>query len=333
MDLGHAGLFTFLHRELGLSKGAAHYRKTAAELVQRFPEVVEPLEDGRLCITSIVELAKVLTPDNRAEVLPRFFHCSRREAASVAAEIRPVEVPPSREVVTAVRAPGPASALVRAEPPLAAGGPGVMQLEPPPAGSDARVQLVEPVRANSTPALAGQLGRPAQEPESIEPLTAELRRLHVTVSRRFMEKLESARAARSHARPGASAEAILEEALDLLLAREARKRGEVERPRAKAQPSKAGHIPAQVKREVWRRDGGRCQWRLESGGICGSTHRLELDHVVPSALGGLPTVGNLRLLCAGHNRLAARRVFGDACMDRYARRGAAARTPGQPVAG
>lgn len=33
LDLGHASLFNFLHRELGLSKGAAYYRKAAAELV------------------------------------------------------------------------------------------------------------------------------------------------------------------------------------------------------------------------------------------------------------------------------------------------------------
>jgi len=50
LELGHSSLFYFLHRELGLSKGAAHYRKVAAELVQRFPEVVEPLRDGRLCM-------------------------------------------------------------------------------------------------------------------------------------------------------------------------------------------------------------------------------------------------------------------------------------------
>ncbi len=50
LDLGHSSLFYFLHRELGLSKGAAHYRKVAAELVQRYPEVVEPLRDGRLCM-------------------------------------------------------------------------------------------------------------------------------------------------------------------------------------------------------------------------------------------------------------------------------------------
>src|SRR5512133_746703 len=60
MRLGHASLFAFLHRDLGLSKGASHFRKVAAELIQRYPEVVEPLRDGRPCITSVVELARVI---------------------------------------------------------------------------------------------------------------------------------------------------------------------------------------------------------------------------------------------------------------------------------
>jgi 5-methylcytosine-specific restriction endonuclease McrA len=53
-----------------------------------------------------------------------------------------------------------------------------------------------------------------------------------------------------------------------------------------------------VKREVWVRDEGRCQFRLESGEICGSTHRLQFDLIRPVALGGKPTVDNLRLACA-----------------------------------
>jgi hypothetical protein len=102
-DLGHANLFSFLHRDLGLSKGAAFYRKTAAELVQRCPEVIEPLRDGRLCFTGVVELAKVLTPENLDQVLPRFFHRSKREAREVVAELKPVDAPPRREACAAAR--------------------------------------------------------------------------------------------------------------------------------------------------------------------------------------------------------------------------------------
>jgi hypothetical protein len=86
----------------GLSKGAAHYRKVAAHLIQRFPEVVEPLRDGRLCITSVVELARVITPENSSEIVPKFFHRSKQEAKAVAVEIRPAEVIPRRQMVTEV---------------------------------------------------------------------------------------------------------------------------------------------------------------------------------------------------------------------------------------
>jgi hypothetical protein len=109
LELGYTSCFYFLHRELGLSKGAAFYRKTAAELIQRFPEVVEPLRDGRLCLTSVVELSKVITPENQHEVVERFFHASKQEAKAVAAELRPAEAPPHRDVVTALKPPSAAT--------------------------------------------------------------------------------------------------------------------------------------------------------------------------------------------------------------------------------
>src|SRR6202521_4235265 len=117
LELGHSSLFYFLHRELGLSKGAAFYRKTAAELVQRYPEVIEPLRQGKLCITSVVELAKVITPENRGEVVARFFHASKREAKAVAAELRPAEAAPHRDVVTVLQLAAPAKATAQVAPP------------------------------------------------------------------------------------------------------------------------------------------------------------------------------------------------------------------------
>ena len=37
-----------------------------------------------------------MTEQNRSEVLPRFFHCSKQEAKQVAVEIRPATVVPRR---------------------------------------------------------------------------------------------------------------------------------------------------------------------------------------------------------------------------------------------
>ena len=99
-DLGYASLFEYLHRGLKLSRGAAHYRRAGASLVQRFPEVLEPIEDGRLCFSTVAVVASVLTEENRAEVLPRFFGLSKQEALELAAELRPRTVVPARTVVT-----------------------------------------------------------------------------------------------------------------------------------------------------------------------------------------------------------------------------------------
>ncbi len=164
--------------------------------------------------------------------------------------------------------------------------------------------------------------RPAPPPprESVELLDAELARVHVTVSRRFLEKLEAAKDALGHACPGGSAAEILERGLDLVLAQHAKRQGLVEKPRKGRRGSRSDTIPAEVKREVWRRAGGQCEWRFESGERCGCRRRLEYDHIEPRALGGASTIDNVRLACRPHNLLAARQLFGDAVMDRYTRR-------------
>ena len=118
LELGYSSLFHFLHRDLGMSKGAAFYRKTAAELVQKFPEVVEPLRDGRLCITTVIELAKVITAENREDVLPRFFHRSKCEAKAVSAALAPEEAPARRQVVTRLRLEEPRPSAVQPVEPL-----------------------------------------------------------------------------------------------------------------------------------------------------------------------------------------------------------------------
>ncbi len=250
VELGYSSLFDFLHRELGLSKASTFYRMRAAELIRRFPDIVEPLRDGRLCLTTVVEVAKVLTPENRDEVLPRFFQLSKREAKAVSAAIRPDEAPPRRDVVTAVRIPAAAPALAVPAAPIEQ--PISLRVVRP--DEPARANASERCSSPPTPATT-----PAAPAATAEPLTAELNRLHLTVSREFLKKLDAARRALSHSHPGASAQEVLEAGLDLLLERHAKRRGLVKKPRHGVRPSKHDHIPAHVRRAVWERDGGKCQ--------------------------------------------------------------------------
>jgi hypothetical protein len=81
-------------------------------------------------------------------------------------------------------------------------------------------------------------------------------------------------------------------------------------PKASVNPH-SRYIPVEVKREVWARDQGRCVYvSTETGRVCESTHRLQVDHRVPFAHGGHSTAENLRILCHAHNQSEARRIFG-----------------------
>jgi 5-methylcytosine-specific restriction endonuclease McrA len=51
---------------------------------------------------------------------------------------------------------------------------------------------------------------------------------------------------------------------------------------------------------VWTRDGGRCVFPLPDGTVCGSTKRVQIDHIVAVAVGGTSEHANLRLTCACH---------------------------------
>ena len=299
-ELGHGSLFAYLHRELKLSAGAAYLRKSAAELVRRFPPVLDALRDGRLCLSTVGEAAKVLTSDNVGAVLPRFFGLSAREAAALALSIRPVESPPIQERVT--RFPG---ARAETAPPVLA----------PAREAERAFHTSEVPAPGAYPAAVARFDTVARS----EPLSATLRRLHLTTTQAFLDKVETARNGMSHVRPNATTEQVLDAALDHLLEHQAKRRGATDGPARRRRPSQDDHIPAEVRRAVFLRDGGCCQWPVEAGGVCGSRRRIQFDHVVPRARGGASTVDNVRLLCRFHNQRAARLVFGDACMDRFTR--------------
>ena len=71
-----------------------------------------------------------------------------------------------------------------------------------------------------------------------------------------------------------------------------------------AKPRASGRvIPAAVKRQVWQRDGGRCSYvDPETGRRCNSRHLIEIDHILPYAMGGSADPENLRLVCRVHHR-------------------------------
>ena len=59
--------------------------------------------------------------------------------------------------------------------------------------------------------------------------------------------------------------------------------------------SQSRNISATTKKIVYSRDGGVCQ-------CCGSSIRLEYDHITPFSCGGASDASNIQLLCMSCNR-------------------------------
>jgi hypothetical protein len=156
-------------------------------------------------------------------------------------------------------------------------------------------------------------------PARVTPLAPDRYRLQVTLAGTTHEKFRRAQSLLRHAVPSGDAAEILDRALSLLIGQLERQRfAKASRPRASTpSASRSRHIPAAVRRHVWRRDGGRCafvgaEWR------CRETSFLEFHHVEPFAVGGHATADNIELRCRAHNTHEARVYFGAEARDRPA---------------
>ncbi len=71
--------------------------------------------------------------------------------------------------------------------------------------------------------------------------------------------------------------------------------GNVENKKQTIEISQTRIIPTEVKKEVWKRDMGKCV-------LCGSKENLHFDHDLPYSRGGTSlSAKNVRLLCMKHN--------------------------------
>lgn len=146
----------------------------------------------------------------------------------------------------------------------------------------------------------------------VRPLAPERYKVQFTASRETYDKLRRVQDLLRHQVPSGDVGTIVNKALSLLLADILKKKlAATECPRAASgTATRSRHIPASVKREVWRRDGGQCAF-IGSEGRCGERAFLEFHHVEPYAAGGESLAGNLELRCRAHNAYEAELFFAD----------------------
>jgi hypothetical protein len=291
---GCSSLFTYCTQRLHLSEHAAYGRIEAARAARRFPIIIERLAEGAVTLTAVGLLAAHLTRENHRDLLDTARHTSKRQVEELVARLRPQPPVPAsiRRLPTVSHASASATALQGA----ATG--------PQPAGTG------QGVTSTVRPALA--ITPPPARPAVVAPLAPERYKVQFTASAETYEKLRLAQALLRHQIPDGELGKIIDRALTALLADLARKKfAATDRPhtgRGTAPGSR--HVPAEVRRAVWLRDGGRCAFMGRNGRRCAEQGFLEFHHVTPYAAGGEPTADNIQLRCRAHNGYEAEWYFG-----------------------
>lgn len=328
VEAGYPSLWEYCLRALHLREGAAGRRIAAMKVLRRFPALAPALREGRLCLSTASLLGQVLTPENLDALVARAAYRTKAEVEEIVVAMRPRAVPSNG----LRKLPSPAASAPVA-PSLASGGD-LLALCAGPAPRSPRCTLPPasvPV-ATSGPAeeLPGPwpVAPPSSRPE-IRPVAEDRWSMRVTLDAATRAELEELKTLLSHQIPDGNLEAVVREAIRCAVEKHGRRKG-ARAPARKTGPSRGradGGITAEVRRAVWKRDGGRCTYVSPDGVRCGSRWQLELDHLQAVALGGTSRVEDLTLRCRPHNLLRAEQVFGRPFMDRF-RRGPAVVEPG-----
>ena len=249
---GYSSLFTYCTQALSYSEHAAYNRIETARAARRFPTILGLIESGDVTLTAVRMLAPHLSEVNHRDVLERSRHKSKREIELLIATLHPCPDTPS---------------IVRKLPTRAA-----TTLPPPAPQTQATPDI-------STSVAAIAPARLALRPTEIKPLAPERYKIQFTVSRETYEQLQRAQDLLRHSVPNGDPAVIFERALRLLIADlEGTRTGKVAHPRAaRAAKKDSRHIPAAVKRTVWKRDNGCCAFKGPHG-RCHETGFLEYHH-------------------------------------------------------
>jgi hypothetical protein len=140
----HGLCFSFCTDNLGFTKAAAFRRTTAARLLARFPLVADYLVDGRLNLTTLVELRDVLDESHLVEILDRAAGRTEDQVKQLVAELRPQPAPAD----LLRRLPTHRNHSSGSGPELAASSAPVVAM--PPSSSSAPLAAVLPSPATST---------------------------------------------------------------------------------------------------------------------------------------------------------------------------------------
>ena len=266
-SMGYKSLYDFAMKRWGYSEDQAARRISAMRLLKELPEIEEQMASGGLSLANICQAQSLFRMEQKL--------------ANTFSKAQKIEVLKSLENKTKREAEKIVLSL------------------------------------SSEPAV--------MRPEKIRPLSEDMSEMRFPVRAEVLEKLEVLKGLLAHSNPHISLSELFEKLCDLGI--EAWDPGKIKNSALRPAPdrgrrvaelslppndkgkikdvpfsakNKTGrkYIPAPIKRKIWQKAQSQCE-------NCGSKHALEIDHILPKALGGSEQFENFRLLCRLCNQRAA----------------------------
>ncbi len=274
LEQGYPSLFEYCVAVLAYSESQAYRRIAAMRLLREIPALESKLDSGQLKLTQVT-------------LAQEYFRHERKQSAAVAAA--PLTLPQKVEILNQIASKS----------------------------------------ARETERYFAQLAPEFSSREKTRQITPHQVEIKFVISEQVVEKLTRFKELDANGQTAINYAEVFERLLDLALKQKEKSRQNLkdETPvttnNATADGAKVTtnatadgaknprFIPAHLKRQVLARDQGKCVFKNSiTGKVCGSRFAVQLDHLVPVALGGQSTLENLRCLCRAHNQFEAQRIFG-----------------------
>lgn len=310
-ELGYPSIYEWLVKDLGYSHGAAYRRLQASRLLATLPETAESLQSGSTNLTTLSQVQSAIRSEEKRRgeklalqekkiLVEQVKYKSSQETEGLLAQIFP-ESKPQQDTIRPLNQNDVRLSVTLTQKQLS------------------KLRRVQELASHSLfNASLGEIIEMLAEQfiRAKDPLVKNTVRRHRAGSSNSQDvrgKGARKQAALATTTPRMSApDSPADSSADSSTKRQNRPKKDIlssRNPARKIQKDRS--LPASVKKQIWRRDGGACTYKHPlSGKICGSRSQIEIDHIRPRALGGGDEVNNLRCLCRTHNLLMAERSLG-----------------------
>lgn len=312
-DLGYKSLFDYAVKELKYSEGQANRRIQAMRLLKDLPELEVKIATGALSLSNVqqaqsffrevqvAEPLRLVSPEEKLEVLAKLEHKSFRDAQKELLKINPASALPKEKERLVTETTSEVRFLMTDK--LKAKLEEVRSLLGPKGAKMNYAELFEAMSDISLAALETEKFGKKRSAQSMQMKTTA-----DGVMSRDSDNNSAARKTANEPAPQETANKSASQETNKTVSQ--RFADELYKKRALDSTSKLiasknpRYVSKDLKHQVWKRDKGACT-------SCGGRRNLNYDHIRPVALGGLSTLSNLRLLCFHCNQRASAKIFGE----------------------